>query len=92
MPTQLASCGLPRGRWSSENVPRLNPSLQIELLPRGRVFCRVLPVPGTSVSSAQHPDPYKELLRVVYDIHTRTLNFCKICTPVSQYPELLEVL
>ena len=64
----------------------LNCPLQIELLPRGRVFTRVLPVPGTSVSSEQHPyrAPYKELLWVLY-IHARTRNFCKICTPVPQY-------
>ena len=30
--------------------------------------------------------PYKELLWVLRDIHTRIWNFCKICTPVPQYP------
>ena len=66
---------------------RWHPPLQIELLPRGRVLkTRVLPVPGTSASSVQHPYPHKELLWVLYDIHTRTLNFCNICTTVPQYP------
>ena len=67
---------------------RSHPPLQIELLPRGRVFTwgyypypqllQVLrtftPVQRTSVSSVQ------------YDIHTRTRNFTKICTTVPQYP------
>ena len=30
--------------------------------------------------------PYPELLWVMYDIHTRTRNVCKFCTPVPQYP------
>ena len=37
-------------------------------------------LPGTSVSYVWHSYPYPELLRVLQDIHTRTRNFCEVCT------------
>ena len=79
-------------QWERATQVEWHPPLQIELLPRGIWSSRVLPVPGTSVSFVQNPYPYKELMWVLYDIHTSTRNFCKICTPVPQYPQLLEVL
>ena len=61
-------------------------------------FCRTfMPVPGTSVSSVRPchntwkfwkfckiQDP--ELLLVLWDIHTRTRNFCEFCTPRATIP------
>ena len=47
-------------------------STSIELLPRGRVFTWVLPVPGTFVSSVGHSYPYPELLQVLYASATNT--------------------
>ena len=40
----------------------------------------------TSVSSVGHSYRYPELLEVLYDIHTRTRNFWKLCTPLPQIP------
>ena len=43
---------------------------------------------GTSVRSVGHSYPHPELLEVLLlcDIHTRTRNFCKFCTPVATIP------
>ena len=38
------------------------------------------------MSSVQHSYPYKELLRVLCDIHTRTRNLCEFCTPRATIP------
>ena len=62
-------------------------------------FCKVPtePYPGylpgntlhnTSVSPVRHLYPYPELLQALYDLHTRTRNFCKFCTPCFTIPEL----
>ena len=53
-------------------------------------FCRTLrPVPGTSESSVRrcHKDP-----GYGYSMFIPARNFWKFCTPVPQYPEVLEVL
>jgi len=51
-----------------------NPLLQIELLPRGRVFTR-----GYYL--------YPELMWVLHNISTRTKNFCELCTTFIPVPE-----
>ena len=80
-------------QWEHAMQVRWDPPLQIELLPRGRVFTWILPVPGTFVSSAGHSYPYPELYPGYgYSIFIPARNFCKFCTPVPQYPWLLEVL
>ena len=67
-------------------------------------FCGAfIPVPRTSGSSVRHSYPYAEALEVLYarghitrGTGTASVvparNFCEFCTPVPQYPELLEVL
>ena len=50
------------------------------------VFTPGITLQRTSVSFVGHPYPYPELLEVLYDIHTRTRNFWKFCTPVPQIP------
>ena len=62
-----------------------------------------MPVPGASASSVRHSYRYPEILEVLYARGHNTRgtdtacfvparNFCEFCTPVPQYPELLEVL
>ena len=67
-------------------------------------FCRTfIPVPGTYGSSVRPSYPYLEFLGVLYARGQNTRgtgtacfvparNFCELCTPIPQYPELLEVL
>ena len=43
--------------------------------------------PGTSVSSVRRLYRYPELFIVLHDVHTRTLNFCKVCTTFIPVPE-----
>ena len=50
------------------------------------VFTPGITLQRTSVSSVGHSYPYPELLKVLYDSHTRTRNFWKFCTPVPTIP------
>ena len=50
------------------------------------VFTPGITLQGTYARSVGHSYPCPELLEVLYDIHTRTRNFWKFCTPVSQIP------
>ena len=88
-----------RVRTNRTHTPGI--TLQIRIFCK---FCRAfIPVPGTSVSSVGHSYPYPELLAVLYARGHNTRgtgtacfvparSFCELCTPVPQYPELLEVL
>ena len=50
------------------------------------VFAPGITLQRTSVCSVGHSYPCPELLEVLYDIHARTRNFCKFCTPVATIP------
>ena len=50
------------------------------------VFTPGITLQRTFVSSVGQLYPYPELLEDLYDIHTRTRNFWKFCTPVPTIP------
>ena len=73
----------------------------------GKNFCKFcsafIPVPETSRSSVRHSYLYPKLLEVLCARGHKTRgvgtarfvparNFCEFCTPVPQYPEVLEIL
>ena len=67
-----------------EYVPRLCSVGYTQTIPG--VFTPSITLRRTSVSSVGYSYPYPELLEVLYDIHTRTRNLWKFCTPVPQLP------
>ena len=83
---------LPRGRWPSEGMPcKLDGILHFKSnsFPEAVYLPGFLPVPGTSVNSARQCYKYPGY---GHSIFIPARNFCKFCTPVPQYPKLLEVL
>ena len=69
------SHGLPRGRWPRENVPcKLDDILRFKSNSS----------PGGAYLPGYYPCP--ELLWVLYNIRTRTKNFCEFCTTFIPVP------